>query len=126
MSQVAWLRTSHSAETVADGVIGALVLMPSRMGEAEFRYAMGLPASIPPLIVGAGLIALRLFSYLNATGLSHATPAIRRGWRAGDPRMAKGRPMYKKLTPQRFEQRVSGSVFQNAAPSESIERLLGG
>jgi len=46
MTQVAWLRTSYWAGAVADGVIGMLMLLPSRMGETEFRYPMGLAATL--------------------------------------------------------------------------------
>lgn len=31
---------------VADGLVGVLVLIPSRMGEADFTYPMGLGASL--------------------------------------------------------------------------------
>ncbi|MFC2166287.1 hypothetical protein ACFLT2_14980, partial [Acidobacteriota bacterium] len=31
---------------VADGLVGILMLIPSRMGETEFRYAMGLGAAL--------------------------------------------------------------------------------
>ncbi len=31
---------------VADAIVGILSLIPSRMGEAEFSYAMGLAASL--------------------------------------------------------------------------------
>jgi hypothetical protein len=31
---------------VVDAIVGVLILIPSRMGEAEFRYPMGLAASL--------------------------------------------------------------------------------
>jgi hypothetical protein len=46
MSQVAWLRTSYWAGAIADVVIGALALVPARMGETAYRYPMGLAASL--------------------------------------------------------------------------------
>ena len=46
MTPVTWLRTSYWAGAVADGVIGILILIPSRMGETEFRYPMGLAAAL--------------------------------------------------------------------------------
>lgn len=45
-SEIRWLRASYIAGAVADGVIGILMLIPSRMGETEFRYPMGLGASL--------------------------------------------------------------------------------
>jgi len=41
-SAVRWLRASY----IADALIGVLMLLPERMGEAEFRYPMGLAASL--------------------------------------------------------------------------------
>ena len=46
MTPVTWLRTSYWAGAVTDGAIGILILMPSRMGETEFRYPMGLAAAL--------------------------------------------------------------------------------
>jgi hypothetical protein len=46
MTPVTWLRTSYWAGAIADAVIGILILVPSRMGEAEFRYPMGLAATM--------------------------------------------------------------------------------
>ncbi len=46
MTPVTWLRTSYWAGAVADAVIGILILIPSRMGETEFRYPMGLAAAL--------------------------------------------------------------------------------
>ena len=43
---VRWLKASYVAGAVADGLIGVLMLLPSRMGETEFRYPMGLGASL--------------------------------------------------------------------------------
>jgi len=43
---VRWLRASYIAGAVADGLVGVLMLMPSRMGETEFRVPMGLGASL--------------------------------------------------------------------------------
>ena len=46
MTPVTWLRTSYWAGAVADAVIGILILIPSRIGETEFRYPMGLAAAL--------------------------------------------------------------------------------
>jgi hypothetical protein len=43
---IKWLRASYIAGVVADGLIGILMLIPSRMGETEFRYPMGLGAAL--------------------------------------------------------------------------------
>jgi hypothetical protein len=43
---IRWLRVSYLVGAVSDGLIGILMLLPSRMGEAEFRYPMGLGASL--------------------------------------------------------------------------------
>ena len=45
-SAIRWLRASYIAGAVADGLIGILMLIPSRMGETEFRYPMGLGAAL--------------------------------------------------------------------------------
>ena len=45
-SAVRWLRASYIAGAVADGLVGVLMLLPGRMGESEFRYPMGLGASL--------------------------------------------------------------------------------
>jgi len=45
-SAVRWLKASYIIGAIADGFIGILMLLPSRMGEAEFRYPMGLGASL--------------------------------------------------------------------------------
>jgi hypothetical protein len=57
-SAVRWLKASYLAGAVADGLVGILMLLPSRMGEAEFRYAMGLGASLM-----FGWTALLLWGY---------------------------------------------------------------
>ena len=41
-SAVRWLKASYITGAVADGLIGILMLLPGRIGEAEFRYPMGL------------------------------------------------------------------------------------
>jgi len=45
-SAIRWLRASYITGAVADGLVGILMLIPSRMGETEFRYAMGLGAAL--------------------------------------------------------------------------------
>lgn len=40
------LKASFLAGAVADAVIGILMLIPSRMGQAEFTYPMGLAATL--------------------------------------------------------------------------------
>ena len=45
-SAIRWLKASYIAGAVADGLTGVLILIPSRMGEAGFRYAMGLAAAL--------------------------------------------------------------------------------
>ncbi len=45
-SKVALLRASYWAGAVADVGVGVLTLVPSRMGETEFRYPMGLAAAV--------------------------------------------------------------------------------
>ena len=44
--KVIWLRASYWAGAVADVGVGVLTLVPSRMGETEFRYPMGLAAAV--------------------------------------------------------------------------------
>lgn len=119
VSRVGWLRVSYWAGAIADGLVGVLTLVPSRMGLPGFRYPMGLAASlmiawavlllwadrkpverrgvlpvtvlvilglmasgiysvaiglfpfsriVPTTILGIVLIALMLFSYVNAAG----------------------------------------------------------
>jgi hypothetical protein len=43
---VRWLKASFLLGAVVDGVVGILMLIPSRMGETGFRYPMGLGASL--------------------------------------------------------------------------------
>ena len=43
---VGWLKASFITGAVVDAIVGILILIPSRMGEAEFRYPMGLAASL--------------------------------------------------------------------------------
>lgn len=45
-SAVRWLRASYIAGAVADGLAGIAILLPSRMGEAGFRFPMGIGASL--------------------------------------------------------------------------------
>ena len=45
-SAIRWLRASFIAGAVADGIVGILMLIPSRMGETEFRVPMGLGAAL--------------------------------------------------------------------------------
>ena len=46
MSQLSWLRTSYWVGAVADTLVGVSILIPSRMGETEFRNPMGLAATL--------------------------------------------------------------------------------
>ena len=46
IAPVRWLKASFIAGAVADAVVGVLMLIPSRMGEVEYRYPMGLAASL--------------------------------------------------------------------------------
>lgn len=45
-SAIRWLQTSYLAGALADAFTGILILLPSRMGETELRYSMGLGASL--------------------------------------------------------------------------------
>jgi hypothetical protein len=45
-STVTWLRVSYIVGAVADVLIGFLTLLPERMSETEFRYPMGLAATL--------------------------------------------------------------------------------
>lgn len=45
-SAIKWLKASYIAGAVSDGFTSMLMLIPSRMGEIEFRYPMGLGASL--------------------------------------------------------------------------------
>ena len=57
-SEVRWLQASYIVGAIADALIGILMLLPGRMGEAEFRYPMGLGASLM-----FGWTALLLWAY---------------------------------------------------------------
>lgn len=46
MTHIAWLRTSYRVGAVADAVAAVSLLIPSRTGEVEFRYAMGMAAAL--------------------------------------------------------------------------------
>lgn len=54
MNQRTWLRASYRAGAVADVLIGVSTLIPGRMGETEFRYPMGLAATV--MVCWAGLL----------------------------------------------------------------------
>lgn len=54
MNKATWLRTSYWAGAIADVLIGVSTLIPSRMGETEFRYPMGLAAAV--MFCWAGLL----------------------------------------------------------------------
>jgi len=45
-TQIRWLKASFITGAVADGIVGVLILIPSRMGETEFTYPMSLAASL--------------------------------------------------------------------------------
>jgi hypothetical protein len=45
-TKIRWLKASFLAGAIADGLIGIMMLIPSRMGETEFRYPMGLAATL--------------------------------------------------------------------------------
>ena len=45
-SAIKWLRASFYYGAVADFLVGFLILIPSRMGETEFTFPMGLAASL--------------------------------------------------------------------------------
>ena len=46
MGHITWLRVSYWVGAVADAVATVAILIPSRMGESEFRYPMGLAAAL--------------------------------------------------------------------------------
>ncbi len=46
VTPVRWLKASFVAGAIADAIVAVLMLIPSRMGEADFRYPMGLAASL--------------------------------------------------------------------------------
>lgn len=54
MNAVTWLRVSYWSGAIADVLVGVLTLIPARMGETEFRYPMGLAASV--MFCWAGLL----------------------------------------------------------------------
>ena len=54
MTKILWLRASYWAGAIADVLTGVLTLMPGRMGETEFRFPMGLAASL--LFCWAGIL----------------------------------------------------------------------
>ena len=43
---IKWLMASFYYGAVADALVGVLILIPSRMGETEFTFPMGLAASL--------------------------------------------------------------------------------
>lgn len=45
-SKIVWLRVSYWAGAIADGVIAVRTLIPEVMGETEFKYAMGIAATV--------------------------------------------------------------------------------
>ena len=57
-SALRWLRVSFVAGALTDGLVGILMLLPGRMGEAEFRYSMGIGAALM-----FGWTALLLWGY---------------------------------------------------------------
>jgi hypothetical protein len=44
--KIRWLKASYLAGAVADAGVGILTLIPSRMGQTEITYPMGLAASL--------------------------------------------------------------------------------
>ena len=46
MGHVRWLRASYWVGAVADAVATISLLIPSRTGETEFRYSMGMAAAL--------------------------------------------------------------------------------
>jgi peptidoglycan/LPS O-acetylase OafA/YrhL len=45
-AEIRWLKLSFLVGAVVDAVAGVLILVPTQMGETEFRYSMGLAASL--------------------------------------------------------------------------------
>lgn len=45
-SAIRWLRARYVTGTVADLLAGIVILIPTRMGETEFRLAMGFAAAL--------------------------------------------------------------------------------
>lgn len=46
MDHITWLRTSYWVGVLADAMATVAILTPSRMGETEFRYPMGLAGAL--------------------------------------------------------------------------------
>ena len=44
--EIRWLKAGFAVGAIVDGLVGILILIPARMGETEFRYPMGLAASL--------------------------------------------------------------------------------
>ncbi|MFC2157858.1 hypothetical protein ACFLT9_08480, partial [Acidobacteriota bacterium] len=59
-TSIRWLRISFITGAVADGLVGILMLVPSWMGEIEFRSSMGLGAALM-----FGWTALLLWGYIK-------------------------------------------------------------
>lgn len=57
-SATRWLQATCVTGAIADGLVGIAMLIPGRMGETEFRYPMGLGASLM-----FGWTALLLWAY---------------------------------------------------------------
>lgn len=45
-SKIMWLRVSYWAGAIADAIVAVRTLIPEIMGETEFRYAMGVAATV--------------------------------------------------------------------------------
>ena len=82
--KIRWLKASYLAGAVADVIVGVLSLIPSRMGQTEITYPMGLAATVmfgwATLLVWAyrkpverkGILVITIFPViagLMATGL---------------------------------------------------------
>lgn len=74
MNRVTWLRASYWAGAIADVLIGVLTLIPSRMGETEFRYPMGLAAAV--MFCWAGLLIWADRKPLERKGVLLPTVAV--------------------------------------------------
>lgn len=74
MSEVTWLRTSYWAGAAADVLIGVLTLIPGRVGETEFRYPMGLAATL--MFCWAGLLLWADRKPLERRGMLVPTVAV--------------------------------------------------
>lgn len=87
-SAIRWLKASYLVGAVADGLVGVLMLLPSRMGETEFRYAMGLGAALmfgwTALLIWAwrkpmerrGVLALTIFPVISGLVASAVWAAL--------------------------------------------------